>query len=82
MAGTLLNVAWLSDVPTLEGIPRSLPDLQRPELSLSFLASAVVPALTIALLSTVRGLLGALAVDAQTRTQLDPDKGLLGTGHR
>ncbi|WP_419930973.1 SulP family inorganic anion transporter [Candidatus Poriferisodalis sp.] len=80
LVGTLLNIVWLSDVPTLEGIPRSLPDLQRPELSLGFLAGAVVPALTIALLSTVRGLLGALAVDAQTRTQLDPDKGLLGTG--
>ncbi len=80
LAGTLLNIAGVNDVPTLEGIPRSLPDLQRPELSLSFLAGAVVPALTIALLSTVRGLLGALAVDAQTRTQLDPDKGLLGTG--
>ena len=80
LAGTLLSVAWLSDVPTLEGIPRSLPELQRPNLSLSFLASAVVPALTIALLSTVRGLLASLAVDAQTRTQLDPDKGLLGTG--
>ena len=80
LAGTLLSVAWLSDVPTLEGIPRSLPELQRPNVSLSFLASAVVPALTIALLSTVRGLLAALAVDAQTRTQLDPDKGLLGSG--
>ncbi len=80
LAGTLLSVLWLSDVPTLEGIPRALPELQRPNLSLGFLASAVVPALTIALLSTVRGLLAALAVDAQTRTQLDPDKGLLGTG--
>lgn len=80
LAATLLHVLWLSDMPTLEGIPRSLPDLQRPELSLTFLAGAVVPALTIALLSTVRGLLGALAVDAQTRTQLDPNKGLLGTG--
>ncbi len=80
LAGTLLSVAWLSDVPTLEGIPRSLPELQRPNVSLSFLANAVVPALTIALLSTVRGLLAALAVDAQTRTQLDPDKGLLGSG--
>lgn len=80
LAGTLLSVAWLSDVATLEGIPRSLPELQRPNVSLNFLASAVVPALTIALLSTVRGLLAALAVDAQTRTQLDPDKGLLGSG--
>ncbi len=80
LVGTLLSALWLQDVPTLEGIPRALPDLQQPELSLTFLANAVVPALTIALLSTVRGLLAALAVDAQTRTQLDPDKGLLGTG--
>lgn len=80
LTGTVLSVVWLRDVPTLEGISRSLPDLQRPELSLGFLASAVVPALTISLLSAVRGLPASLAVDAQTRTQLDPDKGLLGTG--
>lgn len=80
LGGTLLSVVWLTDVPTIEGIPNALPEFQRPVVSLGFLASAVVPALTVALLSTVRGLLSCLAVDAQTRTQQDPDQGLLSVG--
>ncbi|WP_419554383.1 SulP family inorganic anion transporter [Candidatus Poriferisodalis sp.] len=78
--GTLLSLVWLDNVPTIEGIPTALPEIQRPVVSLGFLASAVVPALTVALLSTVRGLLSSLAVDAQTRTQQDPDRGLLSVG--
>lgn len=80
LGGTLLSVAWLTDVPTIEGVPNALPEFQRPVVSLGFLASAVVPALTVALLSTARGLLSCLAVDAQTRTQQDPDRGLLSVG--
>ena len=79
-AGTLLSIIYLSDVATIDEVPTSLPQLQRPATSLSFLASALVPALTIALLSSLRGLLSSLAVDSQTRTQSDPNRGLLSLG--
>lgn len=80
VAGTLLSVVYLSDVATIEKIPTGLPELQLPSTSLSFLASAVIPALTIALLSSLRGLVSSLAVDSQTRTREDPDRGLLSMG--
>ena len=80
ICGTLLSVVWFRDVPTITDVPTGLPDLQAPVLGPGFLAGAVMPALTIALLSTVRGLLSSLAVDAQTRTQQDPDRGLLSLG--
>ena len=79
-AGTLLSVVWLSDVATLADLPTGLPELAAPVLSPSFLAEAVTPALTIALLSTVRALLSIFATDAQTRTQLDPDRSLVTLG--
>ncbi len=79
-AGTLLSVLWLRDVATLDDLPTGLPELAAPVLSPGFLAEAVTPALTIALLSTVRALLSILAADAQTRTQLDPDRSLVSLG--
>ena len=80
ICGTLLSVIWLGDVPTIVNVPTGLPEFQQPVFALDFLASSLVPALTIALLSTVRGLLSSLAVDAQTRTQHDADRGLLSLG--
>lgn len=80
ICATLLSVVWLGDVPTIDDVPTGLPALQQPALSLDFLAASVVPALAIALLSTVRGLLSSLAVDAHTRTQQDADRGLLSLG--
>ena len=79
-AGTLLSVAWLGDVATLDNLPTGLPELTTPVLSPGFLAAALMPALTIALLSTVRALLSILAADAQTRTQLEPDRSLVALG--
>ena len=79
-AGTLLSVVWLSDVPTLADLPTGLPDFTAPVLSPGFLAEALTPALAIALLSTVRALLSIFATDAQTRTQLDPDRSLVTLG--
>ena len=79
-AGTLLSVIYLSDVATIDGVPTGLPQLQRPSTSVSFLASALAPALTIALLSSLRGLVSSLAVDSRTRTREDPDRGLLSLG--
>ncbi len=79
-AGTLLSVTYLSDVSTIDEVPAGLPHLQLPSTSVSFLASALVPALTIALLSSLRGLVSSLAVDSQTRTREDPDRGLLSLG--
>ena len=80
VAATLLSLAWLSDVPTIEGVSSAWPQWQRPVMSLDFLAGAVVPALTIALVNSIDGLLWALALDVQTRTRLDTDRGLRSSG--
>ena len=80
IVGTLASVVWLRDVVTIDNIPTGLPDLQAPVLSPRFLVEALTPALGIALLSTVRGLLALFATDAQTRTQLDPDRSLVRLG--
>ena len=78
--GTLISVIWFADVPTIGELPKGLPALHAPVLSLDLLADSLLPALTIALLSTVRGLLWLVAVDARTRTQCDPDRALIANG--
>lgn len=80
IAGTALSIIFLPDVATIEGVPTGFPELPGPTVSLGFWASALVPALTIALLSSLRGLVSSLAVDSQTRTREDPDRGLLSLG--
>ena len=80
VVSTLASVVWFRDVATIGNIPTGLPDLHAPVLSGGFLVEALTPALGIALLSTVRGLLSLFALDAQTSTQLDPDRSLLRLG--
>lgn len=80
VVGTLASVVLFRDVVTLDNIPTGLPDVHAPVLSPGFLVEALTPALAIALLSTVRGLLSLFALDAQTRTTLDPDRSLVRLG--
>ena len=80
VAGTLLGVLWLKDTPVIGDVPTGLPILQLPDLSIGVLASAVQPALTIALLGSIDSLLTSLVADSMTRTRHNPDKELVGQG--
>ena len=80
VAGTLLGILWLKDTPVIGNVPTGLPVLQLPDLSLGVLASAVQPALTIALLGSIDSLLTSLVADSMTRTRHNPDKELVGQG--
>ena len=79
-AGTLLGVLWLSNTPVIGEVPTGLPDVQLPDLSLSALAGAVQPALTIALLGSIDSLLTSLIADSMTRTRHKPNQELVGQG--
>ena len=79
-AGTLLSVLWLSNTPVIGEVPFGLPDVQLPDLSLSALAGAVQPALTIALLGSIDSLLTSLIADSMTRTRHKPNRELVGQG--
>ena len=80
VAGTLLGVLWLSDVPAIGEVPTGLPDFKLPEISLGLLSGAVTPALTIALLGSIDSLLTSLIADSMTRTQHNPNRELVGQG--
>ena len=80
VAGTLLGVLWLKDTPVIGDVPTGLPIAQLPDLSVGVLASAVQPALTIALLGSIDSLLTSLVADSMTRTRHNPDRELVGQG--
>ena len=80
IAGTLLGVFWLSNVPVIGEVPTGLPDLQLPDLSGGSLVRAVQPAVTIALLGSIDTLLTSVVADSMTRTRHEPSRTLLGQG--
>ena len=80
IAGTALGVLWLNDAPVIGQIPTGMPELQFALPSASFLASALEPALILALLGSVDSLLVSLVADSMTRTQHKPDRELVGQG--
>ena len=80
VAGTLLGVLWLNDVPVIGEVPTGLPQLRSPDLSLNVLARAVQPALIIALLGSIDSLLTSLIADSMTRTRHNPNRELVGQG--
>ncbi len=80
IAGTLLGVLWLTESAVIGEVPTGLPGLQVPEFSPGLLASAVQPALIIALLGSIDSLLTSLIADSMTRTTHQPDRELVGQG--
>ncbi|MEQ1581284.1 MAG: SulP family inorganic anion transporter [Steroidobacteraceae bacterium] len=62
------------------GIPRSLPSLQFPELSLSLVIQLVGPAFTIALLGAIESLLAAVVADGMAGTRHNSNQELVGQG--
>jgi sulfate permease, SulP family len=62
------------------GIPRGLPSLSVPDLSLSHVLGLIAPAFTIALLGAIESLLSAVVADGMAGTQHDSNQELIGQG--
>jgi len=62
------------------GIPRTLPTLSFPNVSLAVVFSLVGPAFTIALLGAIESLLSAVVADGMTGTRHDSNQELIGQG--
>ena len=80
VAGTLLGVFWLENVPVIGAIPAGLPDLQLTLPTVSFLMMALEPALILALLGSVDSLRASLVADSLTGTRHNPSRELVGQG--
>ena len=80
IAGTLMGVLWLTNAPIIGEVPTGLPEIKLPDYNLDIIASAVQPALIIALLGSIDSLLTSLVADSITRTRHNPNKELVGQG--
>ena len=80
IAGTLLGVLALRDVPVIGPVPTGLPRLHLGLPSVGFLVSAIQPALILALLGSVDSLLTSLVADSLTGTRHNADRELIGQG--
>ena len=80
VAGTLMGVLWLTNVPVIGPVPRGLPGIQATMPSIDFLLAAAQPALILALLGSVDSLLTSLVADSLTGRQHSPNRELVGQG--
>ncbi|ATE59078.1 SulP family inorganic anion transporter [Thauera sinica] len=62
------------------GIPREMPSIALPALSLGTLGKLIVPAITIALLGAIESLLSARVADSQIDDRHDPNQELMAQG--
>ena len=80
IAGTLLSVLWLADLPVIGIIPSGLPEILLVPPTTDFLLRAIEPALILALLGSVDSLLTSLIADSLTGTRHRADQELVGQG--
>ncbi len=80
LAGTLLGLFWLHDAPIIGQVPIGLPQLQFEMPTAAFVASALEPAVILALLGSVDSLLISLVADSLTGTRHNPNRELVGQG--
>ena len=80
IVGTIIGVLWLTDTPVIGEVPSGLPGFQIPVFDAGLLASAIQPALILALLGSIDSLLTSLIADSITRTQHSPNRELVGQG--
>lgn len=80
IVGTLLGGLWLTGTPVIGDAPTGLPGVRAPVLSLGFLAGAIQPALTLALLGAIDSLLTSLIADSMTTNRHKPNRELVGQG--
>lgn len=62
------------------GLPRTLPDLHWPDLTIAQMLTLIGPAFTIALLGAIESLLAAVVADGMAGTRHDPNQELIGQG--
>jgi len=78
---SLLHLDGVATIGTaFGGIPRTLPTLSFPNVSLAVVFSLVGPAFTIALLGAIESLLSAVVADGMTGTRHDSNQELIGQG--
>ena len=80
VVGTVMAMLWLRDAPVIGGLPQGLPSLHLPQTSAGFLVSAIQPALTLALISSVNSMVASLVADSLTGTRHKPNRELGGQG--
>ncbi len=80
LAGTLLSVLWLSDVPVVGHIFTGLPEIKFVLPGSDFVLRALEPALILALIGSVNSLLSSLVADTLTGTSHQPSRELIGQG--
>ncbi len=80
VAGTLLGVFWLSNAPVIGQVPAGLPRIQFELPEIAFLATALVPALILALLGSADSLFISPVAHALTGSRHNPDRELIGQG--
>ena len=80
IAGALLSVTWLRNVPTIGEVPLGLPKLMPPDLSFKVLLRGIEPALIIGFLGAIDSLLSALIADSMTRSRHNANRVLVGQG--
>lgn len=80
VAGTLLSVFWLTDVPTVGQLPTGLPTIQPEIPNIAFILNSLQPALILGLLGSVDSLITSLVADTLTGTRHKPNRELVGQG--
>ena len=80
IAGTALSALWLSDVPIVGDVPRGLPDLHMPDLSLVAVSHAVQPAVVIAIIGSLDTLFTAVVVRSMIRQPETSNRDMLAQG--
>ena len=80
VAGCVIGILWLNDLPVIGEVPTGLPEFQVPAFSLGFILGAIEPALVLALLGSIDSLLTSLIADSLTRTRHNPNRELIGQG--
>ena len=80
IAGSMLGLFWLTEVPSLSSLPIGLPSFSVELPSAGFLLRAIEPALVLALLGSVDSLLTSLVADSMTGSSHNSNRELIGQG--
>ncbi len=80
VAGTLLSIFWLSDVPVVGQLPTGIPTIQAEIPNAEFLLRAIQPALILGLLGSIDSLITSLVADTLTGTRHKSNRELVGQG--
>jgi SulP family sulfate permease len=80
IAGTLVSVYMGLNATTIGSIPRELPELMLPSISVEHFRYILTTAISLAVLGSIDSLLTSLVSDSLTKTNHNPDKELMGQG--